>query len=134
MEKNANLEARNASVNSEFNDYRVKLDITTAATKAGVTASAIDDVVSRAIVAGFAIDKTGHSFALDSEGAVLKNADDNPLDAATFIKDLETSAPHFWKQSKSGDLQGTDKNLDTKLSTITKNKDMAAFRKLRASK
>ena len=106
------LRDENEILKSDHTDYVLDDTIRKVALKAGVTANAIDDVARRA-KGLFSIDPDRTIVARNIDGHLIVTKDEKTLTPEIFVAELKESAPHFWPQSKSAELQGSlnDSNL-----------------------
>ncbi len=121
----------NATLSTQLNEQVVGSAVKTAAIKAGVIGTAIDDVLTRANSMWTV--KDGKPVAVNKDGAVIwVEGTTEPLTLDKWVESLNETAPHLF-----GDNKGTGaKNLkfDAKIKTInrqtfdaTSQKDRAAF-------
>jgi DNA repair exonuclease SbcCD ATPase subunit len=92
------------SVVQKYNGEKISLAVRTAAEKAGVLPTAIDDVVNRAS-GMFSISEDGKIESRDSEGN-LRKVGKKVLDPNLFVENLKESATHFWPASESSGANG----------------------------
>ena len=110
----------------------IERKLTEQAVKAGVLATALPDILSRA-TGVFDIDEDGAIIARDRAGNLLMQ-DSKPYSPKHYIEELKEKAPHFWPGSKSGGLTGggsSQSDNATQLASAAASGNMSRYRKLR---
>lgn len=110
------------------------IQLRTAAEKAEVVPTAIDDIVTRGLKI-FKVDSEGNLEARDEKGELMKTKADLLLTPVLFLEELKESAPHYWPASEGagarGGASGGSADLDVRAQTAAKSGDMKAFREVR---
>lgn len=89
---------------SRYDSKMIEISVRSAAEKAGVIPSAIDDVISRS-TGIFSIGDGDEIEARDKNGN-LRTVGNKPLTPDLFVADLKEKAPHFWPSSQGTGAQG----------------------------
>lgn len=105
-----------------------------AAIKAGVTASAINDVILNAKQL-FTVDQSGEIEARDKAGNLVKTIDGMLLTPQRFLDDRREVSPHWWGATngagmKGGNFKGSVPDLGTRLQQAASSGDQVEFRRL----
>jgi len=106
------------------------------ATKAGVRAEAVTDVLLRAKTM-FALGTDGSVEARDAAGKLLKNEDGNVITPSVWLESMKETSPHYWPSSEGSGARGGnitgDADTTEKLAALAKKGDMVGYRKLRTA-
>lgn len=82
------------------------------ARKAGVTESAIPDVLLRASLVFNTITDDGKVEARDKDGAILKTSDDKILDINNWLIERKSDSAHWWGSTTPAGLSGSNLHKD----------------------
>ena len=111
----------------------IKNALRDAASRAGVRAAAIEDVLARANGL-FTLDDEGEVIRRDRDGDLVLQ-DGKPYSPKDFMTELKEKAPHFWPESKgaglTGNTSGLGKDAQQELTRAAAKGDMTAYRKAR---
>jgi len=130
VESQKKLEAEQAKaieLTNKMHRREVDLAISQAATEAGVSPTAIPDIIKRASDV-FSVDEDGSIVARDKNKQIIKVGNE-AMNPKNYIQGLKKEAPHFWPGNVSGDLKGSAR--DQTLIDASKAGDMASFRAAR---
>jgi hypothetical protein len=133
-DKLSNHEMTATKYTSLFKDTVRDLRVKEAAIAAGVRPSAIDDILNKGRNVFTVADDEKSVEARDSKGHLRKTADDKILNVDLWIDSLRKTSPHYWPESKGGNLSsGGDQNdLQAMIDDAAKRGDSDLYRKLRA--
>ena len=143
IEYNAAIEAEKQRATQFEQLYQTKMvddSIRQAATTAGVTPTAIEDVLLRGKQV-FKVGTDGTLEARDTEGKLLTTDSGQVLTPENFIDQLKTTSPHYWPGSSGTGLRGNQntpqgggnnvEGLQTQLNAAAEAGNMAEVRKIR---
>lgn len=132
-DKLSNHEMTAVKYKSLFADTVRDLRIKEAAIATGIYPAALADILNKGIgIFSVADDETSVE-ARDSKGHLRKTTDDKILTVDAWIESLRKTSPHYWPQSKGGNLiPGGDPNdMAAMIADAAKNGNTKLFRELR---
>jgi len=119
---------------SQFERKMVEDHLRSAAIKAGVLSSAVDDVLLRGGNV-FSLSVGGEVEARDAENKLKQDRDGLILTSDKWITSLKESHPHYWPPSIGGGLGGpglnTDDDINARLADLAAKGKVTEYRELR---
>jgi len=127
------LEKKNGSLASSFDEYRIR----DAITQAAIAAKMLDpeDAILRA-TDKFTVDEEGHIYIRDKEGNVVVDENSKPITPKSFVNSLKKTAAHLWPNSEGANLAGSNDDgsvygKGSSLDAAAKAGNMRQYRKAR---
>jgi len=120
---------------SMYQEMLIDNALKTAASKAGVLPSAMEDVLNKGRKI-FSVNEDDEFTveARDKDGKLLRIDDEKVLDPGNWIDSLKKIAPHYWAPSKSAEFTpggGGGDDLDARIIAAAKSGNQRLFRELR---
>jgi hypothetical protein len=133
---NVTLTAERDNFKSMYENKLTDIQLRQSAEKAGVIATAIDDIVTRGLNI-FQVDSDGNLESRDKSGELMKNSAGLLITPELFIESLKELAPHYWPvgQGSGGDGNtggkgGASTTVEQQKADAAKRGDMVTFNRL----
>jgi len=133
---NAELLTTNEKLQGQIDRGLIQSNVRAAFDKSDCKVTAFDDLLLRAV--NFFKVEEGQLVARDGSGELIRGKD-GAITPEEYIESLREKAPHWWGDSESGGLGGSNKktggkDIDSQMAEAAEANDMDLYRKLRAEK